>query len=147
METSHEIKAFTRNINGKEEVPSMRDEDILAILRRGEKIKCPDCGEAYITTDGSDASICPYFYCPNCVWYLYVDPHNPEIPWSSKSMDDKINLGSITSGMMEASFYRKGMTPEEWMKEYGYYMAHFQEWIDGTYQPLWKQAMNKSPLK
>ncbi len=57
-------------------------------------------------------------------------------------MENKINLGPITSGAKEAPFYREGMTPEEWMKENDYYIAHFQEWIDGTYQPLWKQDMN-----
>lgn len=57
--------------------------------------------------------------------------------------DLKVNHGPIPPGGEEYPFYRKGMTPEEWETEREYHIAHFQEWIDGTYQPLWKQALNK----
>lgn len=54
-------------------------------------------------------------------------------------MENKINLGPITSWMKEESFYRKGMTTEEWFKEKEYQGQHFDEYIAGTYVPLWKQ--------
>ena len=49
------------------------EEHIIIRLRRGEQIKCPKCGEAYITTRALDISISHAFHCPNCDWHIYVD--------------------------------------------------------------------------
>lgn len=44
-----------------------------------------------------------------------------------------------TYGMMEYPFWRNGMTPEEYDKEWKYYCRHIKDWQNGTYIPLWKQ--------
>lgn len=44
-----------------------------------------------------------------------------------------------TYGMMEAPFWRNGMTPEEYEDEDEYFYKHIKDWHNGTYIPLWKQ--------
>lgn len=63
----------------------------------------------------------------------------------TKNMEkDKFNLGPITQGMREAPFYCKGMTSEEWEEEHQYMIEHFDEWLAGTYLPLWKQKLKNN---
>lgn len=45
----------------------------------------------------------------------------------------------FTAGMKEWVFYREGMTPEEYEAENEYLMHHFEEYLNGTYLPMWKQ--------
>lgn len=44
-----------------------------------------------------------------------------------------------TYGMMEAPYWRNGMTPEEYDTERKYYYKHMEDVQNGTYIPLWKQ--------
>lgn len=37
-------------------------------------------------------------------------------------------------------FIYEGMTPAEYDEEKRYWIEHYQEYIDGTYVPLWKQG-------
>lgn len=41
--------------------------------------------------------------------------------------------------MMEAPFWRKDMTLEEYEEEYAYYEEHYTDVQQGIYEPLWKQ--------
>ena len=43
----------------------------------------------------------------------------------------------------EAPFWYDGMSPEEYITELEYYDRCFQQVMDGTYVPLWKQKKNK----
>lgn len=58
----------------------MKEEHIADRLFRGEKVLCPECGKAYITTDEPDLLKSYYFYCPNpnCDWRMHLDPIIPE---------------------------------------------------------------------
>ena len=44
-----------------------------------------------------------------------------------------------TCSLMEAPFWRDGMSPEEYDKEQEYYYKHLNDVKDGIYLPLWKQ--------
>lgn len=44
-----------------------------------------------------------------------------------------------TPTLKEAPYWREGMSPEEYDEEREYYYSHFQEWLDCSYEPLWKQ--------
>lgn len=44
-----------------------------------------------------------------------------------------------TGTLKETPFWREGMTPEEYEAERDYLNNHFQEFINGDYEPLWKQ--------
>ena len=45
-----------------------------------------------------------------------------------------------TYSLMEAPFWRDGMSPEEYDKEREYYYKHLNDVKDGTYLPLWRQS-------
>lgn len=47
----------------------------------------------------------------------------------------------------ESPFWREDMTQEEYETERTYWLAHFQDLMNGTYVPLWKQkkAISKPP--
>ena len=44
-----------------------------------------------------------------------------------------------TYTLMEAPFWRSGMTPEEYDIEREYFYKHIEEVKEGKYVPLWKQ--------
>lgn len=44
-----------------------------------------------------------------------------------------------TYSLMEAPFWRNGMTPEEYEEEREYYYMHLEDVKKGTYKPLWQQ--------
>lgn len=60
------------------------------------------------------------------------------------SMMGEINYGPITSGMKEWEFYREGMSIEEYERERECLGEHFDEWLNRTYVPLWKQKQEKN---
>ena len=41
--------------------------------------------------------------------------------------------------MTECPFIRKGMTDVEYWEERDYFIHHYTDYKNGTYQPLWKQ--------
>lgn len=47
-----------------------------------------------------------------------------------------------TETLMEAPFWRNGMTPEEYEKENVYLSKNFHLLREGKYVPLWKQKEN-----
>jgi len=44
-----------------------------------------------------------------------------------------------TYSLMEAPFWKNGMTPEEYEKEREYFYKHLEDVKKGTYKPLWQQ--------
>lgn len=44
-----------------------------------------------------------------------------------------------TETLMEALFWRNGMTPEEYEEERKYFANNFQRYMNGEYVPLWRQ--------
>lgn len=56
-------------------------------------------------------------------------------------MED-IKKSELTTGMMEAPFYRQGMKTDEWEKENKYLCENMDKLKNGTYMPLWKQKNN-----
>ena len=46
-----------------------------------------------------------------------------------------------TYGMMEAPYWRNGMTPEEYDREREYFYKHIEDVKKGRYLPLWQQKM------
>lgn len=48
-----------------------------------------------------------------------------------------------TETLMEAPFWRNGMTPEEYDREREYLGKNFHMFLSGEYIPLWKQNENK----
>ncbi len=56
----------------------------------------------------------------------------------TKSEKNEYYIGHIS----EAPFARDGMSEDEYFEEKRYFVEHFEEWIAGTYQPLWKQRIN-----
>ena len=48
-----------------------------------------------------------------------------------------------TESLMEAPFWRNGMSPDEYDLEREYLGKNYNLFLDGTYQPLWKQSQNK----
>ena len=44
-----------------------------------------------------------------------------------------------TYSLMEAPFWKNGMTPEEYEKEREYFYKHLEDIKKGTYKPLWQQ--------
>ncbi len=44
-----------------------------------------------------------------------------------------------TYTLMEAPFWRNGMSPEEYEKESEYYYRNLKDVKQGTYRPLWQQ--------
>lgn len=44
-----------------------------------------------------------------------------------------------TETLMEAPYWRNGMTPEEYDEEREYFAKNFKQYMDGEYMPLWKQ--------
>lgn len=47
-----------------------------------------------------------------------------------------------TETLMEAPFWRNGMTPEEYETENRYLSKNFYKQRDGSYTPLWMQKKN-----
>lgn len=46
-----------------------------------------------------------------------------------------------TETIMEAPFWRNGMSPEEYDIEREYLGKNYKMYLDGSYVPLWKQKM------
>ena len=44
-----------------------------------------------------------------------------------------------TYSIMEAPFWKNGMTPEEYENEREYFYKHLEDVKKGTYKPLWQQ--------
>lgn len=49
-----------------------------------------------------------------------------------------------TETLMEAPFWRNGMTPEEYDIEREYFAKNFHLFMQGEYTPLWKQRELKN---
>ncbi len=54
---------------------------------------------------------------------------------------EKLNLEEdwARGTLKEAPFWRDGMTPEEYDEENIYLQRHWDEYMNNTYVPLWKQ--------
>ena len=50
-----------------------------------------------------------------------------------------VNSNWATETLKEVPFWREGMTPEEYEKEYNYLYNHFDDLKVGKYKPLWAQ--------
>ena len=44
-----------------------------------------------------------------------------------------------TETLMEAPYWRNGMSPEEYDEEREYFAKNFEKYVSGEYIPLWKQ--------
>lgn len=44
-----------------------------------------------------------------------------------------------TETLMEAPYWRNGMSPEEYDEEREYFSKNFEKYVSGEYIPLWKQ--------
>lgn len=53
-------------------------------------------------------------------------------------MDETIKEPTV--GMLEAPYWRDGMTYAEFEKEREYFYGHLVEYRAGTYKPLWEQG-------
>ncbi len=45
--------------------------------------------------------------------------------------------------LIEAPYWKDGMTPEEYEREREYFNTNFQAYLKGEYIPLWKQEMKQ----